>query len=91
MFEDTIIGLDGLSLGDGRFLLALYLSNELHIYSPKHPSFQNVLNLEISRGVIFGAVLRYPILITILLVSFGGQRQLSFLFMKTIFHSLVHG
>lgn len=49
MFADTIVGLEGLSLGDGRFLLAVYLPHELHIYSPKHPSFQNVLNPESSR------------------------------------------
>ncbi|TVU34091.1 hypothetical protein EJB05_15917, partial [Eragrostis curvula] len=48
-FEDSVVGLEGLSLGDGRFLLAVCLPNELHIYSPTHPSFQNVLNFENSR------------------------------------------
>jgi hypothetical protein len=49
MLQDHIVGLDGLSLGDGRFLLAVYLANELHIYSHKHPSFQNVLHTENSK------------------------------------------
>lgn len=49
MLQDHIVGLDGLSLGDGRFLLAVYLANELHIYSHKHPSFQNVLHTKNSK------------------------------------------
>lgn len=44
MLQGPVVGLDWLSLGDGRFLLAVYLPNELHIYSHKHPSFQNVLH-----------------------------------------------
>ncbi|KAL6608107.1 hypothetical protein ACP70R_041170 [Stipagrostis hirtigluma subsp. patula] len=42
-FQGHIVGLDGISLGDGRFLLAVCLPNELHIYSPKRPCCQNVL------------------------------------------------
>uniref|UniRef100_A0A0E0MXX2 RAVE complex protein Rav1 C-terminal domain-containing protein n=1 Tax=Oryza rufipogon TaxID=4529 RepID=A0A0E0MXX2_ORYRU len=42
--QGPVVGLDWLSLGDGRFLLAVYLLNELHIYSHKHPSFKNVLH-----------------------------------------------
>lgn len=49
MLEDCIVGVDGLSLGDGRFLLAVYLPNELRIYSHKHSSFQNVLHNENSK------------------------------------------
>lgn len=49
MLQDHIVGLDGLSLGDGRFLLAVYLANELRIYSHKHSSFQNVLHTENSK------------------------------------------
>ncbi|KAJ1283904.1 hypothetical protein BS78_03G163200 [Paspalum vaginatum] len=49
MLQDHIVGLDGLSLGDGRFLLAVYLANELRIYSHKRPSFQNVLRTENSK------------------------------------------
>ncbi|XP_015699102.1 uncharacterized protein LOC102707069 [Oryza brachyantha] len=44
MLQGPVVGLDWLSLGDGRFLLAVYLLNELHIYSHKHPSFQNMLH-----------------------------------------------
>ncbi|XP_062213038.1 uncharacterized protein LOC133913785 [Phragmites australis] len=49
MSQDHIVGLDGLSLGDGRFLLAVHLPNELRIYSHKHPSFRNVLHTENSK------------------------------------------
>lgn len=49
MLQDHIVGLDGLSLGDGRFLLAVYLANELRIYSHKHPSSHNVLHTENSK------------------------------------------
>uniref|UniRef100_A0A0D9V1Y4 RAVE complex protein Rav1 C-terminal domain-containing protein n=1 Tax=Leersia perrieri TaxID=77586 RepID=A0A0D9V1Y4_9ORYZ len=44
MLQGPVVGLDWLSLGDGRFLLAVYLLNELRIYSQKHPSFQDVLH-----------------------------------------------
>uniref|UniRef100_A0A0E0JK06 RAVE complex protein Rav1 C-terminal domain-containing protein n=1 Tax=Oryza punctata TaxID=4537 RepID=A0A0E0JK06_ORYPU len=44
VLQGPVVGLDWLSLGDGRFLLAVYLLNELHIYSHKHPSFKNVLH-----------------------------------------------
>ncbi|OEL19860.1 DmX-like protein 1 [Dichanthelium oligosanthes] len=49
ILQGQVVGLDGLSLGDGRFLLAVYLPNELRIYSHKHPSFQNVLRNENSK------------------------------------------
>jgi len=49
ILQDYIVGLEGLSLGDGRFLLAVYLRNELRIYSHKHPSFQNVLHSDNSK------------------------------------------
>ncbi|CAM0881371.1 unnamed protein product [Alopecurus aequalis] len=42
--QSPVVGLDWLSLGDGRFLLAVCFYNELHIYSYKHPSFENVLH-----------------------------------------------
>uniref|UniRef100_A0ACD5VM29 Uncharacterized protein n=1 Tax=Avena sativa TaxID=4498 RepID=A0ACD5VM29_AVESA len=44
MIQNPVVGLDWLSLGDGRFLLAVCFHNELHIYSQKHPSFENVLH-----------------------------------------------
>ncbi|KAG8051653.1 hypothetical protein GUJ93_ZPchr0001g33135 [Zizania palustris] len=44
MIQGPVVGLEWLSLGDGRFLLAVYLLNELHIYSHKHPYFHNVLH-----------------------------------------------
>ncbi|XP_048563439.1 uncharacterized protein LOC125543966 isoform X2 [Triticum urartu] len=44
MIQSAVVGLDWLSLGNGRFLLAVCFRNKLHIYSHKHPSFQNVLH-----------------------------------------------
>ncbi|XP_047057254.1 uncharacterized protein LOC124663619 [Lolium rigidum] len=44
MIQSPVVGLDWLSLGDGRFLLAVCFHNELHIYSQRHPSFENVLH-----------------------------------------------
>lgn len=44
MIQSPVVGLNWLSLGDGRILLAVYFLHELHIYSHKHPSFQNVLH-----------------------------------------------
>ncbi|KAL6884562.1 hypothetical protein ACP4OV_010498 [Aristida adscensionis] len=49
-FQGHIVGLDGTSLGDGRFLLAVYLPNELHIYSPEHPSCQTVVHTDNSKA-----------------------------------------
>ncbi|CAL4963239.1 unnamed protein product [Urochloa decumbens] len=56
MLQAYIVGLEGLSLGDGRFLLAIYLPNELRIYSHKHPSFQNVLHNENSKDHLWSCI-----------------------------------
>ncbi|CAL4956245.1 unnamed protein product [Urochloa decumbens] len=56
MLQADIVGLEGLSLGDGRFLLAIYLPNELRIYSHKHPSFQNVLHNENSKDHLWSCI-----------------------------------
>jgi WD40 repeat protein len=44
MIQSPVVGLNWLSSGDGRFLLAVCFHNELHIYSQRHPSFENVLH-----------------------------------------------
>ncbi|KAK8452923.1 hypothetical protein SEVIR_5G198200v4 [Setaria viridis] len=49
ILQDYIVGIEGLSLGDGRFLLAVCLPNELCIYSHKHASVQNVLHNDNSK------------------------------------------
>jgi hypothetical protein len=49
ILQDYIVGIEGLSSGDGRFLMAVCLPHELRIYSHKHASVQNVLHNENSK------------------------------------------